>query len=403
MSAGLFRAKKHADVDPDLDNDDDITFAKAEQMHGKSKGTMYSKSGGAKNLVTPVSQQAPPAPGAPVGTGDDASVSVQVFKTFKWNGTPTANHVLSHAPLVAPLQAMNLDPKQPMNVRKIYLQSASTTSKAPVGIQFKKVNDKDLDLQHHEGDHYTWSTTTLQPGSEVDYRHLNNGKGLLLHSNELSPVEKSNSRVSMQEIWKDVQQHEDYMKDGQPTHYVISANLGGYADPNKKTMAEKAASMNAAAQMVYANAKAQINDHPVIRQHMAGIDLHPVNKLDEHNTTFSDVDVRHDNTGKAKERFHLIVPASEFDHIAKVYEQQLNKSPKATNATAHTIEVFRPGQTDPKIEPGTKNTIGNIAGEGGVTTADAERAMTVATTAHLSLLYEIEHPGVIASAEHDGH
>jgi hypothetical protein len=369
--------------------DDDGQKVANEGMYRKSSKTS-SKAGDLKN-------QESAAP-ATVSGVNDVPLTIEVFKTFKWQGQKSPHEVLSHTPLVAPLQALNLDPKTPFNVRKIYLRSISSTSKSPIAVQFKNVNGKDLDKQHHDGDHYTWSTYTEHPGVAVTYKDLNDGKGLLLDENELGPYEKINSRVSVSDMWRDVHKHDDYMENGEPTHYVISANFAGYTNPNNTTQAQKASSMSQVAQLVYSNAKHQINNHEEIQKHMPGVELHRLKPGDKTNEVFTDIDVRHDNSGKAKNRFHLIVKADEFNRAMALYGKELDQTPKATDATQHTIEIFRPGQTDPKIEPNTTNTIGNIAGQGGVTTADLDRSKNTWSTMHMTLVYELEHPGAAAAA-----
>lgn len=378
-----------------LAKEEDEMEDEMEDMPSKGKmyatGKMNSKSGDLKNQS--------PSSGVAAGV-NDVPLTIQVFKKFKWQGQASPHQVLSHAPLVAPLQALNLDPKTPFNVRKIYLKSVSTTSKSPIGLRFSNVNGKDLDNEHHDGDHYTWSTYTEHPGNGTvtSFAHLNDGKGLLLHENELDQYEKINSRVSVAEMWKDVQTHDDWKENGEPTHYIISANFAGYTNPNNTTQAQKASSMSHVAQLVYSNAKHQINNHPEIQAHLPGVELHRLKPGDKTNEVFTDVDVRHDNSGKQKNRFHVIVKADEFNRAMALYAKELEKTPKATDATKHTIEVFRPGQTDPKIEPNTTNTIGNIAGEGGVSTADLERSKTTWSTMHVALTYELEHPGAATAA-----
>jgi hypothetical protein len=374
--------------------DDDDTDVQSTGMYRKSSKTS-SKSGDLKN------QESAPAAGTATASGvNDVPLTIEVFKTFQFKGQKSPQEVLSHAPLVAPLQALNLDPKTPFNVRKIYLRSVSSTSKSPIAVQFKNVNGKHLDKQHHDGDHYTWSTYTEHPGNgtTTSYAHLNDGKGLLLDENELDQYGKLNSRVSVADMWKDVHTHDDWKENGEPTHYVISANFAGYTNPNNTTQAQKASSMSQVAQLVYSNAKHQINNHEEIQKHMPGVELHRLKPGDKTNEVFTDIDVRHDNSGKAKNRFHLIVKADEFNRAMALYGKELDQTPKATEATQHTIEIFRPGQTDPKIEPDTTNTIGNIAGQGGVTTADLDRSKNTFSTVHMLLTYELEHPGTAAAA-----
>lgn len=389
MSNGLIRKTRQAE------EEEQALLSETKTSYSMEK--LASKSGDLKNQAAPTISERTSAGSA------DVPLSINVFKTFKWQGLPSKQEVLSHAPLMAPLQALNLDPNVPINVRKIWLRSVSTTSKSPIGVQFTNVNGHDLENEHLDGDHFKWSTYTEHPSggtTTTSFAHLNGGKGLLLHENELDQYQKVNSRVSVKEMWDNVQQHEDYKENGVPTHYLVSTDFSGYTDPANKTQAEKASSMSDVAQLVYANAKAQINNHPEILKHMPDVQLHPLKPADEEGGIFTDVKVRHDNLSeKNKNRFHVIVKADEFNRAMAMYGKEIEKTPKATDASSHLIKVFRPGQTDPAIEPGTTNTIGNIAGQGGVSTADAERAKTTWSSMHLALTYEIDHPGSAAPTD----
>ena len=379
---------------------DDVPLLASESKYSMTK--LPPKSVESKNqLAAPVT---PPAAATAVveEAGEDVPLKIKTFLKFRYQGVPTGQEVLSHAPLVSALQDLNLDPNAPLHIRKIWLNSHSIVSKSPLGAQLANVNGKDLELERHSGDHFKWATHTVHPsatGASVDYSHLNGGSGMLLHQSELDQHDKVNSRISLNDMWADVKTHPDYMEDGEPTHYVISANFAGYADPENVTQEQKVASMTSVAQLVYTNAKPQINNHPAIQQHLPGVQLQSYSTQEAANNLFSEVDVRHDNSGKQKHRFNVLVKADEFNRVMSLYGKQLEQTPKATKAADHTVSIFRPGQTDPAIEPKSTNTIGNIAGEGGVSLSDIERSKTTWSTMHLVLTYEIDHPGTAAAGK----
>ena len=356
---------------------------------------MKSKAG----LAAP--ESAGVASALPALANGDGTTEVRTFTTLKWQGQQSDKEVLSRAPLVEPLQRLGLNPSDSVHVKRVYVRSMSLVGgKAPIGIRFSQVNGKDLALEHHEGDHFTWSTLTAHPGDVRHYDHLNDGKGLLLQESELSAIDKINSKVSMQNIMKDIKQLPEYNEDGVQTHYHVLADFSGFTDPDAHGK-EKTKTLSHAALMVYNNAKNQINEHPEILKHLAGVPLK--RPKPGHTDIFSDIDVRHDNTSaKHPNRFWLVVKADEMDRALQLHKQKIDAAPVGTDPTKHTVSVFRPGQTDPSIDSKSTNTIGNIATQGGVTAADHERSKTVWSTMHLALTYEIEHPqlknAVVATA-----
>jgi hypothetical protein len=367
----------------------------AQQSQGKTKA--YSKSSGPQlSLVDPASAAASSSGSSSSSSSSaqsDVPLKVTVYKAFKWQGEHSPDEVLSHKPLLAPLKQLNLDETKKLNVRRVYLQSVAINSKSPIGLRFLGVNGGPLDLQHVDGDHYTWATHVEHPGTHVtSFMHLNDGNGLLLHENELDQYEKLNSRVSVQDLLKDVHEHPSFIENGVPTHYVISANFAGFTNPNNTTLQQKQASMNHAAQLVYANAKHQINNHPTIQENMPGVELSRAKQGQQE--LFSDVDVRLDNLANSKQnnRFHIIVKANELKQVLARYTKELEKVPKGTDARTHEIEVFRPGQVPKAVDPKSPETIGYIHKEGGVTSADRDRSKTMTSTLHATIVYELEHP-----------
>jgi len=361
-------------------------------LQGKTKAYASSKAGGPQLALA---DPAPAASGSSssASSSGDSPLKVTVYKTFHWFGEHSPDEQLSHKPLIAPLKQLNLDPSKKLNVRRVYLQSVGIHSKSPIGLRFHNVNGGPLDLQHVDGDHYTWATYVEHPGQHVtSFMHLNGGNGLLLHENELNQYEKLNSRVSVTDLLKDVHEHPSFMENGEPTHYVISANFAGYTNPNNTTTQQKQAAMNHAAQLVYANARHQINNHETIQEHMPGVELTRAKPGQQE--LFSDVDVRLDNLANNKQsnRFHLIVKANEFKQVLSRYQKELEKSPKGTDPFTHSIEVFRPGQASPTIDPKSPETIGNINKQGGVTTADRDKSKITMSTMHAAIVYELEHP-----------
>lgn len=381
MSANLFPmlGRENAPADDNLP-----LLEQSKTKHAQSDAkTVTSKAGDLKNLAGTGDAAAP-------SVGAEGPVVVHVFKTFKWQGQASPQEVLSHAPLAGPLQRMNLGPNEKFHVKRIFLRSMSTTSKSPIGVRFSAVNGKDLNVEHHDGDHYQWSTLTAHPGTERHFDDQNDGKGLLIHESELSVTDKINSKVSMQNLLKDVQAKPEYVENGVQTHYHVLADFSSMANPETPKN-EKMSSMSHAAQLVYLNAKSLINEHPEIKHHLAGV---PLKRAKPGQTeSFSEVDVRHDNSSaKHPNRFWFVVKADEMDRALAGFKAQLDKAPTGTDAKQHTVSVFRPGQTDPSVNSESTNLIGNIAKEGGVTVADHERSKSVWSAMHLALTYELEHP-----------
>jgi hypothetical protein len=302
--------------------------------------------------------------------------------------------VLSVTPLKGELERRGLSTKVPFNVRAVYVQSASNGAKSPIGFRLNNVNGTNLDIEGgHDDDNHKWATYTADADEQTKYQTATD-KGLLVHENELSDFARVNSTVSVKEMYKNVEKHPDY-----PEHAMITADFSGFTNPANTTHKEKSSSMHHLAQLVYSNAKTQINNHPEIVKNLPGVKLVPIKENDKNNKTFTDVDVKLDSISKTPGKFKIFVKEDELDKALKGYKQELQNNVRLTDAEKHTITVFRPGQAPVDSVDYPANSIGNISREANVTASDVDRAKKTWTSASLKVLYEVDHPGTKAGQE----
>ena len=312
-----------------------------------------------------------------------------VHETFKWNASAAKTNVNSvkAKPLIGALKSKNLSTQERMNVRGLYLASAHNASQAPIGVLLRDVNGRDLNRVYVGNGR--WATFTMQPRETLDYRLINDGRGLRLASNPLTIEGDYNSQMKPEEMLTYAEARQDYMdENGEPTHYLVDVDLSAF-DPNntahsQSSPSQKLNQLNPLGKFVYANAKVQFNKTE------AAAYLHGLPELNEHDFQnqpfFGDIHITEDSFARHRGKFKALIPRDRIEQGIENYTKDVSSTAQPTIAKNHAIEVFRIGANNAEH-------IGDMSSELNVTKGDLDRAKQVNSGVHLQFNYEIQHNG----------
>lgn len=319
--------------------------------------------------------------------------------TFQWTGPKKApsgtgyvpqkedGSVVAHTPLMTALTGRGLSPEEKLNVREMYIEKAANISKSAIAIKVSALNGRDLKKNHHADG--SWSTLVLHPGEQVDYSHMNHGRGLRIASNNLDQHGDINVAMSPAEMmqYAKVPDGDEYKDaNGKPLKFVTRLDLSGYGQHTDPVEQLKPLEKNPLGLLVYANAKVKINSHPGIEQAIGGRlpaiepkDLELVDML-------PDLQLAPAQFGKPGQ-FDAMIDAQHLRDLVDIYATNNAAKAQPTSAKEHKIEVFRLGGAGPKDH------IGDLSKELGVTSADIDRAAHTLSGVHLQVNYVVQHNG----------
>lgn len=300
------------------------------------------------------------------------------------NASADDGSVLVHAPLPNLLVAKKLCPEQPVNVSELYVEKLHNVSKSPIGIQVTGLNGQDLKKNIHQDGQ--WSTLTVLPGQQLDYTHLNGGRGLLLSANKLSSADEINVNMSPADMLAAAVPHKNFIDaSGAPTKFIVDLDFSGFADPSITDPAEQLAVLekNPAGLIVYANAKHAVHSqvpHELVARlpPITAEDLNRVNVL-------PGLEVSKAEFGKPGE-YRALVDAQAYRDLVESYANDNQSKAAPTVPKEHKIAVFRMNGND-------KEHIGDLSKELGVTQSDIDRSDQVTNGLHAHFNYVLQHNG----------
>jgi hypothetical protein len=262
-------------------------------------------------------------------------------------------------------------------MRSLYLENAKNTAPFAMGVLVENVNGQPIIKGYDDaGQPFTHR---LMPGADVDYSHMNEGRGLQVYFAELDQAGDMNIKISPGQI----REHAIQDPDG---HTRIVLDLTGWVDGDKKPIDR----LSPLARVVASNARALLSTNESVRAIVGS--AFDAKKGDEANY-FETFDVAPKNFAP-KGMFEARVDTASLDSVVDRYIDKHKTTVAATSAKEFGIRVFRlnhkPGDATNPEKP-----IGDLSEVHGATLSDIERAAKsgVKHGVHFNLNAEIQHSG----------
>ncbi len=342
---------------------------------------------GRRMTGVPIAPFSPPLGGG--GSGSDAASKnnvrvIGVPMTFQWSGPqkeklaagekPAAPNVTQHTPLPKALISNGLSPDENINLAEVRVLKATNASKQKVGVQFLNVNGEDLN--HFVTADGTKVALVLHPGESVDYSHHDGGKGKLLASNPLDPVDQINVNMAPSEMMKAARAHPD-----KPGMVVTELDLSGYLDSRDET--EQLKKLSPLGLLVLANAKGEIKSSrvvdPAIRAKL------PMPSPDEETPILPGMELA--PTPFKHGSYDALIDKQHLEELVRNYTNGNAAKAQPTSAKDHLIRVV------PLDGRGPGAHIGDLSGAIGLSQREIDLAHATRQGVHLDVAYTIQHNG----------